>query len=551
MLRATWIALFLSVTFLASCGDQEENFEFQTQTVKRQDLRISIRQKGTIEARNPFKVLNPIPGKSVILELVREGTAVEVGDLLFTLDVNDAEEKLLQQEISTSNAEQALFNAEKQLEIQKQQNESDVKKAELTVLFAELDQKQYLRGDLPREEGERSADITLAEEELKRAADTVKWSRELAEKGYISKDKLESDELAVKRGKINVTLSDKKLDVLKEYTSKKRVVELESNLEEAKREVLRVRAKVAAELAKKINEVKAKTGQHKLEVIKLERLKKQVSNNRVVAERAGIVIYGREGSRRESKPVEPGSTVREGQTIVEIPDMSQVRVDVDVHESWVEQVKLNMPVIIATDTGEVIQGGIESIASVPDSQSWYRNPDLKVYSTKVTIDNPGMRLRPGMNCAAEIIIEDLINVLVLPVQAVHSNGPQSFCYVKIDGEPVLREIQIGAHNDELVNVLGGVGEGDEVFLAVPPDSERIPLAKAAKPRKGKVHQSSKSKGSNPHGKQSKKGRPKMTPEQQKRWDSMSDADKKKMRQGRGRKPGGSGGPGRGTGRGQE
>ncbi|MCB9830926.1 MAG: efflux RND transporter periplasmic adaptor subunit [Planctomycetes bacterium] len=471
------VAALATLLLLAACGDDQQKIEYQTYTARVGDLRISISQKGTIEARDPLSVVNPIEGTSLLLDIAPEGSFVKKGDQLFTLDVSDQQDRILQQQISTSGAEQALFSAKQQLEITKQQNESDIKQAELDVLFAELDLEQYVEGDLPREKEGVNAEITIAREQRERAKETLTWSEQLAEKGFISQDKLKGDRFSVKRFEIEEDLALRKLEVLDNYTSKKRKRELESKLEESKRELVRVNARCEAALSQKQVEVESRSAQFDLEKKKLERLQEQIANNIVYAPRDGVVIYAREGGRRDSRPIEEGANVRKGQIICELPDMEQVLVDVDVHESSVHMVSIGLPVLVKTDTGETIQGAIESVATIADSQSWYRNPDLKVYSTKVTIPNPGNRLKPGMNCYAEIIVDNLVNVISIPVYTVFDNGQQTYCYVEKDGAIELREIAVGLHNNERIEVKSGLAEGEKVLLAVPADAPPVPKMK--------------------------------------------------------------------------
>ena len=182
------LGIALMLVFVPSCGEEEVQFEYQTHTVRRGDVRIFVRQKGTIEAEDPCRVTCPIEGRSTILDIVPEGSLVAAGDVLFTLDVSEQEDKVLQQRIAESSAFQGLANANEQLEIQKLQNESDVKQAELKVLFAELDLRQYKQGELPQELRSLEAEITLAEEELKRSEETRDWSKKLLAKGYIASE---------------------------------------------------------------------------------------------------------------------------------------------------------------------------------------------------------------------------------------------------------------------------------------------------------------------------------------------------------------------------
>jgi hypothetical protein len=214
--------------------------------------------------------------------------------------------------------------------------------------------------------------------------------------------------------------------------------------------------------------------------------------------------------------------------------MTKVQVDVGVHESWVQQITIGLPVVISTDTGQTLDGRIESIASVPDSQSWYRNPDLKVYSTKVTIENKDGKLRPGMNCQAEIIVEEIMNVLSLPVQAVHSNGEFNFCYIRTDEGSKLTKIDIGKHNGQRVVVKSGISEGDDVYLAVPAGAESIPTRARAKPRTRRAPSTTASKKSTPE-------TPGRSGNNAERFKNMTPAEREALRKKySGNRPGGSG-----------
>ncbi len=61
----------------------------------------------------------------------------------------------------------------------------------------------------------------------------------------------------------------------------------------------------------------------------------------------------------------------------------------------------------ATDAipGQVFMGRVSKIAPLPDAQSAWLNPDLKVYPTQIHLDGSHPELRTGMNCQAEIIVE--------------------------------------------------------------------------------------------------------------------------------------------------
>lgn len=559
-LRASFCVLLLVAASISTgCGKKDEGFKYQVHTVRRGDLRIYVRQKGAIEARDPQNIVCPIEGSTTILDLIPEGTRVAKGDKVCTFDVSDRRDKLLQQEIDVTQATEAVNKAEKDVEIQKQQNASDIRQAELNVFFAELDIRQYKEGELPTSQKTSQAEIALATTETKTLEDKLSWSQKLVEKGYISKDRFESDKLSVDRSRLDVTVAGDRLSLLNNFTAVKRVKELESKYEEAKSELLRTKTKAEAALSQAEGQHKATVQKLELERAKKKRLEEQVKNHTLFAPRDGIVVYGRQGGGgRDSRPMEIGAKVNEGTVVATIPDMDKVLVDVDIHESMVNNVRLGMPVIITTDVGQTLSGVVESIATIPDSQSWYRNPDLKVYSSKVTIDNTDGKLKPGMNCQAEVIIEEIKGTLSLPVQSVFENGEKAFCYLNEGGKAKLTEIEVGRHNGEMIVVTKGISEGQEVFLAVPPDSEPIPPRRAreapspsalpmpsptAAPQGGPANGGPPG-GRRPGGGQGGQGRGGMSEEMRKQFESMTPEQReeamKKFREGRGRGQGGNG-----------
>ena len=120
---------------------------------------------------------------------------------------------------------------------------------------------------------------------------------------------------------------------------------------------------------------------------------------------------------------------------------------------------------------QVFAGRIAKIAPLPDAQSAWLNPDLKVYPTQIHLEGSHPELRTGMNCQAEIIVEQHADALYVPVQAVVRIGAEPTVYLRDrDGfEP--QPIEIGLDNNSMVHVLAGLQPGQEVLLTPPLDAE--------------------------------------------------------------------------------
>ncbi|MHC4487493.1 MAG: efflux RND transporter periplasmic adaptor subunit, partial [Planctomycetota bacterium] len=97
------------------------------------------------------------------------------------MDASQTEDQKIEQEIRVQNAYAAFIDANETLAVVKNQAQSDLDVAKLTLEFAEQDLEQYLVGEFPIAQTAAENDITLSEEELTRAQQTLEWSERLYE----------------------------------------------------------------------------------------------------------------------------------------------------------------------------------------------------------------------------------------------------------------------------------------------------------------------------------------------------------------------------------
>ena len=67
----------------------------------------------------------------------------------------------------------------------------------------------------------------------------------------------------------------------------------------------------------------------------------------------------------------------------------------------------------------------------------------------------------------EILIEELNDVLYIPIQAVTYEGDKQICYVMSDGNLEKRVVTLGSYTEEFIEITGGLEEGEEVLLLAP------------------------------------------------------------------------------------
>ena len=152
-----------------------------TYQVKRGSLTISFVESGTIKARDQIIIKNEVEGRTSIISLIPEGTRVKKGDLLVELDASSLDDQKIDQEIRVQNAKASYISSKENLAVVENQAKSDVDLANLNLEFAKQDLEKYIQGEYPYQLDKADAEITLAQEELVQAKETLRWSTTLYE----------------------------------------------------------------------------------------------------------------------------------------------------------------------------------------------------------------------------------------------------------------------------------------------------------------------------------------------------------------------------------
>jgi HlyD family secretion protein len=463
-LLAALLALLALVAVRMFSPDPAQALSYHT--VKRGDFLVSVVEGGSLRAVNEMVIRCDVEGSTRIISIAPEGSQVKKGELLVELDSSEIQEKLTQQEITAENQKFNYLQGQENLEIQKSLAESNIREAELRVQIAASDLEKYVEGDFPQQTNKLTADITIAEEELKRAQDRYSWTLKLQERNYASKSEVEADELALKRASIKIEQLKEDLRLLLKYDFPKRKALFESTLASAKDDLMRLKARSASQISQAEADLETRKRSLDLQTQRLQNLREQLSLTKIFAPQDGLVVYPTFSSS-SGYVIEEGSTVRQRQELIKLPDVSQMLVEVKVHESFVNAIRPGLLAYVTVDSmpDKRFVGSVRRVAPLPDSTSRYMNPNLKVYSTEVVIEEPLLDVKPGVSAHAEIVITNLSKVVTLPVQAVTTLKGRQVVYLASARDPV--DVEIGLSNNRFVEVRRGVKEGDQVLLAPP------------------------------------------------------------------------------------
>jgi HlyD family secretion protein len=438
--------------------------------VRRGDMLISVVEGGALRAVKESIIRSEFEGISRIISIVPEGTYVKQGQLLAELDSSELKDRVNQQEVTYQNNDFAFIQAKENLSIQQSLVESQLKEAELRVEFAQSDLDKYVEGDAPQQINTATNAIIINKEKLQRAQDKLEWTQQLFKKGYASKSELEADGLSLVQAKIAVEQSEEDLRLFRKYDMPKSKRRLESAWEQAQLELDRLRHRTSNQIAQA--EANLRTSQRALELTgeKLKELKQQLENAKIKAPQDGLVVYASSGwGDRGQMLIEEGAQVRQRQEIIKLPDVSQMIVEIRVHESHVLQIRPGLDAYVTVDSipDRRFKARVTKVGVLPNSQDRWMNPNLKVYSTDVLIEEELPDLKPGASARAEVVVTNLVSALTVPLQAVTTHRGKQVCFVQQSEELVPVPVTVGNFNDQFIEIRSGLKEGDLVALTPP------------------------------------------------------------------------------------
>jgi membrane fusion protein (multidrug efflux system) len=158
--------------------------------------------------------------------------------------------------------------------------------------------------------------------------------------------------------------------------------------------------------------------------------------------------------------IAPGALINPGSPIVALDDVSVIRVDFDVPDRYLSQLKEGTPITARTDAypDEVAHGRIAKL----DTRI---NQSTRSIKARAEFPNPSGRLKPGMLMHVAVD-QGQRQALAVPEAAVQYKGDQAFVFVISRRGPASvaeeRPVLAGAVQDGFIEVKAGLKPGDPV-----------------------------------------------------------------------------------------
>jgi HlyD family secretion protein len=211
----------------------------------------------------------------------------------------------------------------------------------------------------------------------------------------------------------------------------------------------------------------------------MERTRGYLSKMVVRAPNDGIVNllpnYRSQGSWGQMPPpFKEGDSAWTGASIAEIPDLSEMRVELRLDEVDRGKLSVHQPVRIRVDAipDREFHARLNWISPIAELVVKGFRMTEKIFPAHGLLAELDPRLRPGMSATADIIIESQPNVLLIPSRASFLHNGKPAVYVQKGLGFQIRQIEVGKRNDNDIVVLSGLQEGELVTLENPEEAAK-------------------------------------------------------------------------------
>lgn len=501
--------------------------------VSRGDVEIIVAESGVLEPLRKVEVKSKIAGRILNLD-VEAGDTVREGQLIAQIDPVEVEASLRQQEAQLRAALARLEQAKMLSGYQTQDVAAQIEQARNAVRTAEIRYQQALREAQtqpeitqasldqaetsyqtaldnlnlllkvthPQARTDAQASVSEARAQRDDARRQLERQRQLLAKGFVSQREVDLAATQLTAIEARLLQAEQRLQTLEEQLrlqradAEARVKQAKATLDQAraqaKRDEIRQRevetARTALEDARlrlklaeanrvqmPIRQKEVQQAQAAVEQLQsaLKEARTRLADTTIRAPMSGVVTqrYIESGELVTSGV----ATFSSGMPLVQIADLSKMRIKLQINEVDIGKVRVGQKVEIRLDSlrDEVFEGRVRKVAPASSVAAQPGAPGGAVirFPVEVEIANPDPRMKPGMSTKCRIIVERRQNVLRLPKEAFQfvdaSTAKVNVVHrATANGRSVdkneTRTVKIGLRGDAFVEILEGVKEGEKV-----------------------------------------------------------------------------------------
>ncbi|MCC5643533.1 efflux RND transporter periplasmic adaptor subunit [Nostoc sp. CHAB 5824] len=446
---------------LVNQGTNKEDIAQLTVPVAAKNVTLRITASGKVVPVQSVNISPKNPG--VLSQLyVEQGDRIQQGQILARMDSAGIEAQRSQYRANLAQSQAQLAQA---LAGSRPQEIAQAK-ARLAQAQAQLTQAQA--GNRPQEIAQAQSQVDAAQARVNYTNEQVKRYQYLYTEGAEKKQLLDQAISDDKSARANLEEAKKRLSLVQSGTRTEEIAQRQAAVNEARA------ALVLLEDGTRSEEIVQRQAAVEAAEAQLKGVQVQLDETIIRAPLSGIVTQKYANVGAFVTPTTSASTSASATSSSIVAVARGLEVLAQVPEADLGRIKPGQQVEIVADAypDQVYKGHVRLIA--PEAVV---EQGVTSFQVRVALDTGTDKLRSGLNVDLTFLGDRVNDALVLPtVSIVTEKGQTGVLILDANNKPQFREVTVGAQIQNQTQILGGVKEGDRVFVN-PPKDYKIEKAK--------------------------------------------------------------------------
>ncbi|PIE67625.1 MAG: hypothetical protein CSA23_03345 [Deltaproteobacteria bacterium] len=457
-------------------GQSPATADVQLSTVSSGSFDISVRTVGVLDAARTHMVSSTLRGdKGKILALVEDGTSVARDDLLIHLDPTPFETEVQRLGGEVRSLEAAADSARQLLEWEKNQMLRENRTAAFNLTVAKLELRRLVDGDGPLQLAQFKNELDQKREAFSRQQAYIDDLERLRAEGYANPAEFDLAKKKIVELKEQLTTARRRYESYEKHVLPTQIEAARAKAEKAASEIEEVRRGTEFKVARAVAALAEVDGKLQSARNALRQALDDLKKTTIRAPFQGIAILYeafRDGQKRKPRV---GDRVWQNQPLLYLPDISTMIVKTRVREVDLYKVAVGQPCSVQVDAyPETRYAGSVTAIGMLATQAFENGIGDKYFEMTVTLEGEDRRLRPGMTARVTVEAGMADDTLFVPIHAVFNDGIESYCYrLMSPGSFLRRKVVTGRQNEDLVEIVSGLTEGDKISLLQPPAAQVV------------------------------------------------------------------------------
>ena len=241
--------------------------------------------------------------------------------------------------------------------------------------------------------------------------------------------------------------------------------EIQLNLEKANIALTRAKEQIDNRIKIQKEEIKQKKLSINQDRARLLEANETLKKLYLISPSSGIAIINRNWSTNNKFQI--GDQTWSGFPLIQLPDLSSLRATVKINEVDIAKIQKGLKVEIKPDafSDSVYSGIVNSVANLAINKEG--STKIKVFPVEINMNETSGKLLPGLTVSCRIILGKVENALMIPIDAIRTEGDQSYVYKKTANGFQKVKVETSSSNSDFIIVTNGLEENNTVALSDP------------------------------------------------------------------------------------